>query len=176
MKHLLTFAVAAAIATGACAQGVEQGAKNAPQFTPAFPNQTRAPAMDRGVAMQIDVLAEGLETPWGVEVLPEGGYLVTERSGALRMLKDGKVSAPISGVPQVLAERQGGLLDVALAEDFVGDGCVACCAECRWQGAYRFARRLCARPAIAQCHALRLPRRAAGRYPLYHYRRAFLDP
>lgn len=118
MKHLLTFAVAAGIATGACAQGVEQGAKNAPQFTPAFPNQTRAPAMDSGVAMQIDVLAEGLETPWGVEVLPEGGYLVTERSGALRMVKDGKVSAPISGVPQVLAERQGGLLDVALAEDF----------------------------------------------------------
>ena len=118
MKHLLTFAVAAAIATGACAQGVEQGAKNAPQFTPAFPNQTRAPAIDSGVAMQIDVLAEGLETPWGVEVLPEVGYLVTERSGALRMVKDGKVSAPISGVPQVLAERQGGLLDVALAEDF----------------------------------------------------------
>ena len=118
MKHLLTFAVAAAIATGACAQGVEQGAKNAPQFTPAFPNQTRAPAMDSGVAMQIDFLAEGLETPWSVEVLPEGGYLVTERSGALRMVKDGKVSAPISGVPQVLAERQGGLLDAALAEDF----------------------------------------------------------
>lgn len=118
MRHLMTFAIAAVMATGACAQGVSQGAKNAPQFAPAFPNQTRAPAVNSGVALQIDVLAEGLDTPWGVELLPEGGYLVTERSGALRMVKDGKVSAPISGVPQVLAQRQGGLLDVALAEDF----------------------------------------------------------
>jgi glucose/arabinose dehydrogenase len=68
--------------------------------------------------MKITVLAEGLDTPWGIEVLPEGGYLVTERSGALRLVQDGKVSALINGVPEVLAERQGGLLDVALAEDF----------------------------------------------------------
>lgn len=118
MKYVLTFVITALAATGALAQGVEQGAKNAPQFTPAFPNQTRAPAVDSGVSLRVNVLAEGLETPWGVEVLPEGGYLVTERSGALRMVKDGKVSAPISGGPEVLAQRQGGLLDVALAEDF----------------------------------------------------------
>lgn len=118
MKHLLTFALTAVMATSACAQGVDQGAKNAPQFTPVFPNQTRAPAVESGVALQIDVLAEGLDTPWGVEVLPEGGYLVTERSGALRMIKGGKAGPPISGVPAVLAQRQGGLLDVALAEDF----------------------------------------------------------
>ncbi|WP_298861177.1 PQQ-dependent sugar dehydrogenase [uncultured Sulfitobacter sp.] len=118
MKNILTFAVAAVMATGACAQGVEQGAKNAPQFTPAFQNQTRAAAVESGVMLQIDVLAEGLDTPWGVEVLPEGGYLVTERSGALRLVSGGKAGPPIKGVPEVLAQRQGGLLDVALAEDF----------------------------------------------------------
>lgn len=118
MKLVFSFAIAAVMATGACAQGVDQGAKNAPQFDPAFPNQTRAPAINSGVTLRIEVLATGLDTPWGVEVLPEGGYLVTERSGALRMIRDGKAGPAISGVPEVLAERQGGLLDVALAEDF----------------------------------------------------------
>lgn len=118
MKNVLTFVIAGMMATGACAQGVDQGPKNAPQFTPAFANQTRAPAIDSGVALQIEVLADGLDTPWGVEVLPEGGYLVTERSGALRLVQNGRAGPPISGVPQVLAQRQGGLLDVALAEDF----------------------------------------------------------
>ena len=118
LKHIFIFAIVAAVATSASAQGVGQGSKNAPQFTPAWPNQTRASAQNSGVEMKITVLAEGLNTPWGIEVLPEGGYLVTERSGALRLVQDGKVSAPINGVPEVLAERQGGLLDVALAEDF----------------------------------------------------------
>lgn len=118
MKHVFGFLMVLAVGTAACAQGVEQGRKNAPQFDPAWPTQTRAPALQSDVAMQIEVLAEGLETPWGVEVLPEGGYLVSERSGALRLIKDGVVNAPIGGVPQVLAQRQGGLLDVALAEDF----------------------------------------------------------
>lgn len=118
MKQVFSFAVIALMATSACAQGVDQGSKNAPQFAPAWPDQTRASALDSGVQMQIEVLAEGLDTPWGVEALPEGGYLVTERSGALRLVQNGNVGAPISGVPQVLARRQGGLLDVALAEDF----------------------------------------------------------
>ena len=118
MKQIFTFALVAAMATSACAQGVDQGRKNAPQFSPAWPNQTRADAQDSGVSMQMEVLAEGLDTPWGVEALPEGGYLVIERSGALRLVRDGQVSAPVSGTPQVLAQRQGGLLDVALAEDF----------------------------------------------------------
>jgi len=117
MRKILTL-LTIGLATGALAQGVEQGDKNAPQFTPAWPTQTRAPALQSGVTLQIEVLADGLETPWGVAVLPDGGYLVTERSGALRLVREGTVSGPISGVPEVLAQRQGGLLDVALAEDF----------------------------------------------------------
>lgn len=119
MTRILSLTTVLMLATGACAQGVAQGEKNAPQFSPAWPTQTRAPARESGITLNIEVLAEGLETPWGVAVLPEGGYLVTERSGALRLVRDGTVSAPIAGVPQVLAQRQGGLLDVALAEDFV---------------------------------------------------------
>lgn len=70
------------------------------------------------VAVQIETIADGLDHPWAVEVLPDGGYLVTERSGTMRIIRDGKASDPISGVPKVSARSQGGLLDVALAPDF----------------------------------------------------------
>lgn len=48
--------------------------------------------------------------------------LVTERGGQLRVVDDGVVGAPIQGVPNVYAEGQGGLLDVALAPDFQTSG------------------------------------------------------
>ena len=69
--------------------------------------------------MQVATIADGLEHPWSVAPLPDGGFLVTERPGRLRRISpDGTVSAPIAGVPEVVAEGQGGLLDVVLAPDF----------------------------------------------------------
>ncbi|MBY3054000.1 MULTISPECIES: PQQ-dependent sugar dehydrogenase [Rhizobium] len=70
------------------------------------------------LAVRVDKLADGLEHPWAVEVLPDGAYLVTERPGRMRIVRDGKVSDPIDGVPKVSARGQGGLMDVALAPDF----------------------------------------------------------
>ncbi len=70
------------------------------------------------VQVQVETIASGLEHPWAVAVLPDGGYLVTERPGRLRIVRDGKLSAPISGVPKVYARSQGGLMDVELAPDF----------------------------------------------------------
>ena len=65
------------------------------------------------------VIAHGLEHPWAIALLPEGGYLVSERAGRLRRISaQGVVSPPIAGVPAVWAEGQGGLLDVELAPDF----------------------------------------------------------
>lgn len=97
---------------------VDQGPPNVPHFTPAFENQTRAPEIGEKVSLKVDVLAEGLEHPWGVAPLPEGGYLVTERVGRLvHVGADGSVRE-VRGVPEVVAKRQGGLLDVALALDF----------------------------------------------------------
>ncbi len=61
MRKILTL-LTIGLATGALAQGVEQGDRNAPQFTPAWPAQTRAPALQSGVTLQIEVLADGLET------------------------------------------------------------------------------------------------------------------
>lgn len=106
------------LAAPALAQPVDQGPKNVPEFTPEWPNQTRAPALKNGVQLSVEVLAEGLDHPWGIAVLPGGGYLVTERAGQLRVLRDGTLGDPVQGVPSVDARRQGGLLDVALAQDF----------------------------------------------------------
>lgn len=70
--------------------------------------------------VQVQVLQEKLDHPWSIAFLPDNHtLLITERSGQLRSWQPGKgVSAPISGVPNVWAHRQGGLLDVVLAPDF----------------------------------------------------------
>ncbi|OWO96222.1 hypothetical protein B5E41_06140 [Rhizobium esperanzae] len=72
----------------------------------------------QGPAVRVEKLADGLEHPWAVEVLPDGAYLVTERPGRMRIIRDGKLSEPIGNVPKVNARGQGGLMDVALATDF----------------------------------------------------------
>jgi len=68
-------------------------------------------------------MTKGLEHPWALAFLPDRqGMLVTERPGNLRVVSaDGKLSAPLSGVPKVWAKGQGGLLDVALSPDFKQD-------------------------------------------------------
>jgi glucose/arabinose dehydrogenase len=69
--------------------------------------------------IQIETLAAGLDHPWGMAFLPEGGMLVTERSGTMRFVSpDWTVSDPIAGVPEVVAVGQGGLLDVVLHPGF----------------------------------------------------------
>ena len=70
-------------------------------------------------------VAEDLEHPWGMTFLPDGRMLVTERPGRLRIVSvDGTVSEPVTGTPEVRANRQGGLLDVALDPDFETNGFV----------------------------------------------------
>lgn len=69
-------------------------------------------------AVRVDTIASGLDNPWSVEVMPDGAYIVTELGGTLRIISDGKASAPISGVPEVARIGQGGLLDIALDPGF----------------------------------------------------------
>ncbi|WP_246472931.1 PQQ-dependent sugar dehydrogenase [Pelagibacterium limicola] len=67
----------------------------------------------------VEPYVEGLQHPWGLVFLPDGGALVTERGGALRHIdEDGALSDPIEGVPEVDARDQGGLLGIALDPDF----------------------------------------------------------
>jgi aldose sugar dehydrogenase len=78
-----------------------------------------AKAAPASQALAVQELATGLAFPWGAAVLPDGGILVTEREGRLRLIRDGQlVAAPVGGVPPVLDDNQGGLFDVALHPDF----------------------------------------------------------
>jgi aldose sugar dehydrogenase len=60
----------------------------------------------------------GLDEPWGLAFLPGGGFLVTERDGRLVAAREGR-AVRLSGLPEVAADGQGGLLDVMVPRDFV---------------------------------------------------------
>jgi aldose sugar dehydrogenase len=69
--------------------------------------------------VRVTPVADGLEHPWSVAFLPGGDMLITERPGRLRILRDGRLlPEPVAGLPGIRAERQGGLLDLALHPDF----------------------------------------------------------
>ncbi len=68
--------------------------------------------------LTVVTVAKGLDSPWGLAFLPDGRMLVTEKGGQLRLVRDGTVSAPLAGVPEVVSRGQGGLLDVALDPRF----------------------------------------------------------
>ena len=108
-------------ASAAFAAGVETRAPITP-YNPAFAGQTRAPEQKLGVAFQTTTVATGLKNPWGMTFLPDGRMLVTEKAGALRIVgKDGKLSEPVAGTPEVMSRGQGGLLDVAVDAAFASN-------------------------------------------------------
>jgi glucose/arabinose dehydrogenase len=100
---------------------VAQGPPNS-HFTPAFEGQTRAPEARSGVTIHAQEIASGLDHPWAIVFLPDGRMLITERAGRLRVVtREGRISAPIEGLPRVHAQGQGGLLDVVLSPGFAAD-------------------------------------------------------
>lgn len=69
--------------------------------------------------IQVTKLADGLVHPWGLAFLPDGRYLVTERTANIRIINaQGVKSEPLTGLPDILVNGQGGLLDVALDPNF----------------------------------------------------------
>lgn len=92
---------------------------------PAQAQNDPAPVKSEKADIRVEVIATGLQNPWGLAFLPDGRALITERPGRLRMIgKDNKLSDPIAGVPEVAAVGQGGLLDVALSPDFAKDSLI----------------------------------------------------
>ncbi len=69
------------------------------------------------VNFQVVEVARGLENPWGIAFLPDGGILVTERPGRMQILRNGE-RTEVSGLPEVRATGQGGLMDVILHPHF----------------------------------------------------------
>ncbi|MCL4775346.1 MAG: PQQ-dependent sugar dehydrogenase, partial [Burkholderiaceae bacterium] len=91
---------------------------------PALAAAGRASRASAATPPRIEVveITRGLEHPWSLAFLPDGRMLVTERPGRLRIVgSDGRLSAPLTGVPRVQPGGQGGLLDIAPSPDFARD-------------------------------------------------------
>ena len=93
---------------------------------PRGPRITAAPLPDEPWEYQtaagdirVSVLARGLENPWSLEFLPDASILITERNGRLRHFRDGVLSGPVPGLPEVTADNFiSGLHDIKLHPDF----------------------------------------------------------
>jgi glucose/arabinose dehydrogenase len=97
---------------------VETQAPNS-NYKPAFPGQTRGPGVRTKTALNITVINSGLDHPWGLRTLPDGRFLITQKSGTMVILTpDGKQQRKITGLPEVLDDGQGGLLDVNIDPQF----------------------------------------------------------
>lgn len=97
---------------------VETKAPNA-DYKPAFEGQTRISGVKTTTPYEVNIIAEGLSSPWSVASLPDGRLAVTEKAGKLRIVtKEGVLSDAITGFPNVDNRGQGGLLDVVPAPDF----------------------------------------------------------
>ncbi|MCD1266646.1 glucose dehydrogenase [Shinella sumterensis] len=117
---MLAATLLAAPAFAQTARTAETGQANAPDQKPAFEGQTRATLPDSTPEIAVDVVAQGLPHLWAMEFLPDGRMLVTAKAGTMHVVsqENGEASPAIEGVPEVMSDGQGGLLDVALAPDF----------------------------------------------------------
>ena len=73
------------------------------------------------IPFSAELLIDEMQIPWGLEVLPDGGILVTEKSGEIIHFKDGK-KTQISNVPEVYTRGQGGLMDIKLHPNYESNG------------------------------------------------------
>ena len=113
-RNALPFVAAAALVVTGCSEPQPSDAADGQART-----QETAPSQ---VQVAVTEVTSGLVHPWGMAILPDGRMLVTERPGRLRYVgRDGAMSEPIGGVPEVRAGGQGGLLDVVLDPDFEGN-------------------------------------------------------
>ena len=90
-----------------------------------------APGQPGEVPLHVDVIADGLEIPWGLAILPSGDLLITERPGRVRLIQEGEVvpepvlefgvsmPPPLFGMP--LLGSEGGLLGLLLDPQFTAN-------------------------------------------------------
>ena len=75
-------------------------------------------------AFRVATMVTGLVNPWSVAFLPDGRMLVTELAGRLRLVGQGFQldPKPIEGLPELVAQGQGGLFDVVLHPQYAQNG------------------------------------------------------
>ena len=123
--------LAVLIALSSCAASTPTPADRSsapPATVEAEPTEASAdPPVAAAVVSNVEpvTVVDGLEHPWSMAWLPNGDMLITERPGRLRRVSNGVLDpTPIAGVPDVLALRQGGLLDIALHPQFEDNGLI----------------------------------------------------
>lgn len=126
IAHLLTGTLlTTALLAGSAYAQANSAPPNAPEQTPAFDGQTRAPEPAEPAVTAQDIVADELPQLWAMEFLPDGRMLVTAKAGAMHIIaEDGTAGPELTGVPEVDADGQGGLLDVALAPDYETSGLI----------------------------------------------------
>ena len=98
--------------------GVETNPPNT-TYAPAFAGQTRISAARTNTAFQGTAIATTLTAPWGITALPDGRLLITQKAGTMRIATTtGTLSSPITGLPAVNANGQGGLLGLCIDPQF----------------------------------------------------------
>ncbi len=131
--------VAALLVTAACAGGLYAWLTAVKGLPRAGYNSVAALALVTGLAMpgaelraqpsadyQVQEVVSGLEHPWSLAFLPDGGALVTERPGRLRRITAAGELVPgeVSGLPEVFSSGQAGLFEVLISQDFASSGLV----------------------------------------------------
>ncbi|NCD72495.1 PQQ-dependent sugar dehydrogenase [Mucilaginibacter agri] len=121
-KYLIcTALMACVLPVNAKAQSVEKNEPTA-DYKPAFPGQTRIQAVKTKTQLQAVIINEKLENPWGLCIMPDGGFLISEKKGNIVILdKAGRERKTITDLPKVNAAGQGGFLDVTLSPNFAKD-------------------------------------------------------
>ncbi|GGB96760.1 PQQ-dependent sugar dehydrogenase [Dyadobacter sediminis] len=133
-KYVLLIAAAAAFSLASCQHESSESSETARKdstgapvetqkansdYKPSFEGQTRIGSVKSATAYEGKVLSSELQNPWGITTLPDGRLIITEKAGTMRIATtDGKVSAPITGIPAVNSEGQGGLLGIRVDPEF----------------------------------------------------------
>lgn len=82
---------------------------NAPYQQPAFEGQTRAPIIEENVQLDVQIVADGLVYPWGMDQLPDGNWLVTERPGRMRLISaNGRYLTRLPACPGLMLKVRAG--------------------------------------------------------------------
>jgi len=91
-------------------------------YKPAFEGQTRIKAVVTKTPYEAKVLTSALRSPWGIAALPDDRFIVTEKTGTMRIVStSGTVGEPINGIPPVNSRGQGGLMGICIDPSFANN-------------------------------------------------------